>query len=230
VDNSAISPEEVFLTCLRSGDESAWAEFLRRFQPLILRTIIKVSTHWGDRSPQTVDELLQETYLKLCSDRESILKSFRPTHPDSVYGYLKVFAANLAQDHFKAASATKRGGSIRIESAGNRSTEIANAMEMRSHHDRIERTVLLQEIESILNGLVAGPNADRDRLIFWLYYRSGLAANSIASIPSIDLTTKGVESTLQRMTTQLRNHLCPSAVSTLRNLPEDKGNVAGDSL
>jgi hypothetical protein len=103
-------------------------------------------------------------------------------------------------------------------------------MEMASHHDRIERTVLLQEIESILNGLVAGPNADRDRLIFWLYYRSGLAANSIASIPSIDLTTKGVESTLQRMTTQLRNHLCPSVLSSLRNLPEDKGNVAGDSL
>src|SRR5580700_7857603 len=227
VDYSSISAEDLFLACLGSGDEPAWTEFLRRFQPLLIRTIVKVAGHWGKRTPQIIDELLQETYLKLCSDRESILKSFHPAHPDSVYGYLKVFAANLAQDHFKAARATKRGGSLRIESTEDSSAAI-HSMASSSQHQLIERSVLMKEFEDIVATLVAGPNADRDLLIFWLYYRSGLAANAIASIPSIGLTTKGVESTLQRLTTQLRDHVCRPEISDPKPPLSEKGNGLED--
>jgi RNA polymerase sigma-70 factor (ECF subfamily) len=229
VDYSSISPEDLFLTCLHAGDESAWAEFLRRFQPLILRTIIKIASHWGETTPQTIDELLQETYLKLCSDRETILSSFHPAHPDSVFGYLKVFTANLAQDHFKATRARKRGGSLKIESSEAPSAT-DQCMDVRSGPLQVERSILVREIETILKELAVGPNADRDRLIFWLYYRSGLSAVSIASIPAIGLTTKGVESTLQRLTAQLRNHVCrPEAINPRSELPR-KGNTLEDSL
>jgi RNA polymerase sigma-70 factor (ECF subfamily) len=229
VDYCSISAEDLFVACLRTGEEPAWAEFVRRFEPLLLRIIIKVAGHWGERSPQVIDELVQDTYLKLCSDRQAILISFHPAHPDSVYGYLKVFAANLAQDHFKATRARKRGGSLKIESTDDHPITI-ESVSFSSHHQHIERSVLVKEIENIVAALVVGPNADRDRLIFWLYYRSGLAANAIASMPSIGLTTKGVESTLQRLTTQIRNHVCGPATSGVRTPLTEKGNIAGDSL
>ena len=218
------------MSCLRSGEESAWAEFIDRFEPLILRTIIKVATHWGELRPQTIDELLQETYLKLCVDRQTILQSFHPIHPDSVYGYLRALAGNLAQDHFKAAHASKRGGSSRTESMESFSAASDVSRYLPSHDDRIERDVLLNEIENILANLVTGPNAQRDKLIFWLYFRSGLAASAIAALPSIDLTTKGVESTLQKLTTQLRLHLLPSELSDRKTPTADKGMMAEDSF
>lgn len=230
MDYRSISAQDVFLSCLRSGEESAWAEFISRFEPLILRTIIKVANHWGELRSQTIDELLQETYLKLCVDRQTILQSFHPIHPDSVYGYLRAFAGNLAQDHFKAAHASKRGGSSRIESMESFSATSGDSRYLRSHDERIERDVLLKEIESILASLVAGPNAQRDKLIFWLYFRSGLAASAIAALPSIDLTTKGVESTLQKLITQLKHHLLPSELPGGKTAAADKGMMAEDSL
>lgn len=230
MDYGSISAQDVFLSCLRSGDESAWAEFISRFEPLILRTIIKVATHWGELRPQTIDELLQETYLKLCADRQIIVQSFRPTHPDSVYGYIRAFAGNLAQDHFKAAHASKRGGSARIESVESLSARSGEAPYLRSQDNRIERDVLLKEIEGILVRLVVGPNAERDKLIFWLYFRSGLAASAIAVLPSIDLTTKGVESTLQKLTTQLKHYLFRSELPGEKTSAADKGMMAEDSL
>lgn len=227
MDYSSISAEDLFVQCLRGGNEPEWAEFVRRFQPLLVRVIIRVARHWHEPNTQLVDELLQETYLKLCSDRESILETFHPGHPDSVYGYLKAFVANLAQDHFKAAYARKRGGFVKIESRGHYS-EGADLASLASVDRQIERNVLLKEIETVLGGLASGPNSARDRLIFWLYYRSGLAAKSIASMPSIGLTTKGVESTLQRLTAQLRARLCRSEV--LNPGEVNKGNMAADSL
>ena len=70
-----------------------------------------------------------------------------------------------------------------------------------------ERRVLLREIDVHLRALVEGPHAARDRRIFWLYYRVGLPAASIAALPGIGLSTKGVESTLHRLTRELRERL-----------------------
>jgi RNA polymerase sigma-70 factor (ECF subfamily) len=229
LDYGTLPPNDLFISCLRGGDERAWAEFLRRFQPLVLGIIIRIATHWSENSPQTIEELLQETYLKLCADRETILRSFQPLRPESVFGYLKVFAANLAQDHFKAVHAKKRGGAFKIESS--ESTSAADGCpDVRSDRYQMEHAILVREIETILGELVAGQNADRDKLIFWLYYRSGLTANSIASIPHIGLTVKGVESTLQRLTSLLRDHVCrPMAIGPNSGMP-GKGNPVGDSL
>jgi len=48
---------------------------------------------------------------------------------------------------------------------------------------------------------------DRDRALFWLYYRQGLTAGEIAALPSAGLTAKGVESALRRVTGWLRGEI-----------------------
>lgn len=71
-----------------------------------------------------------------------------------------------------------------------------------------ERGILLRELDALLCRLLAaGPQLERDRRIFWLYYRVGLAASAIAALPSTGLTTKGVESTILRLTRLLRQEM-----------------------
>jgi RNA polymerase sigma-70 factor (ECF subfamily) len=45
---------------------------------------------------------------------------------------------------------------------------------------------------------------ERDRTLFWLYYRQGFTAEEIASLAGSGLTAKGVESALRRVTIWLR--------------------------
>ena len=70
-----------------------------------------------------------------------------------------------------------------------------------------ERGILLREIDAALGRLAAGPHLERDRKLFWLYYRVGLTADAIAGLQSIGLSTKGVESSLLRLTRLLRDEI-----------------------
>jgi RNA polymerase sigma-70 factor (ECF subfamily) len=67
-----------------------------------------------------------------------------------------------------------------------------------------EGKILLEEIDTILKVHAHEPNFERDRAIFWLYYRTGLTAKAIAALPGVKLSAKGVESTLLRLTRQIR--------------------------
>jgi RNA polymerase sigma-70 factor (ECF subfamily) len=52
---------------------------------------------------------------------------------------------------------------------------------------------------------------ERDKLVFLLYYRQGFTAKAIAELPGIQLSEKGVESCLLRLTRHLRQHIVGSA-------------------
>jgi len=66
----------------------------------------------------------------------------------------------------------------------------------------------------------------RDRTIFWLYYRQGLTAKEIGALPSIGLSLKGVESTLHRLTQLVREHLA----RTRPDQPDVKGRAHGKGV
>jgi RNA polymerase sigma factor (sigma-70 family) len=226
VDYSALPPDELFLTCLRTGGESAWQEFVRRFQPLIAKVAFRTAGQWGERSPQVVDDLVQDTYLKLCADRQRVLHTFKPNHPDAIYGYIKVFTANLVHDRLKASHSKKRGGNARVSSLG----DDDDGMERSSHaaSENLDRNLLIDEIDLCLRTLPPGAAAARDRRIFWLYYRVGLSASGIAALPRIGLGTKGVESTLLRLTRLVRERLVPRTHES--GTPPQKGIRTEESL
>jgi RNA polymerase sigma-70 factor (ECF subfamily) len=202
MDYAALSAERLILACTQTGDAAAWEEFVRRFHRLIATVALRVARRWGDSSPQAVDDLIQETYLKLCAGNFRILRSFKSQHPDAFYGYLKVVTANLVHDRFKAAHSDKRGSGTVEVAADPQITSDASATTKSS-----ERGILLQQVDALLSRLVAGRHLERDRRVFWLYYRVGLTANAIASLPAIGLSTKGVESTILRLTRLLREEL-----------------------
>jgi RNA polymerase sigma-70 factor (ECF subfamily) len=206
---SKSSSKELVTACAGSKDEEAWAEFIRRFQVVIAAAVLRTARPWGEPSRPQLDDLIQDTYLKLCENDSRLLRSFQPHHEDSIYGFLKVVAANVVHDHFKSALAAKRG-------AGQTET-IMDPVQMHPRttgpdsFDAVSQRLQLEQLDRILTQLTAGKDQARKRAIFWLRHRQGLTASEIASIPSIGLTTEGVESVLMRLAAMIRAHLISSA-------------------
>jgi RNA polymerase sigma-70 factor (ECF subfamily) len=200
-----VSCAELVKICAKSRDERAWAEFIRRFRVVIAATIIRTARQWGDLSGVQIDDLVQDTYLKLCENDYRLLAGFRPQHKDSIYGFLKVVAANVVHDHFKSAQAAKRGAGlteVTIEAS-----HVDERTSSSKTFDEVTQHLQLHQIEKILRQVTAGKDQAKKRTIFWLRHRFGLTASEIASIPSIGLTTEGVESVLMRLAIMIRGHV-----------------------
>ena len=203
-----LSSAELVRACAGSKDERAWVEFIQRFQVVIAAAVLRTARHWGEPSRPQLDDLIQDTYLKLCENGSRLLRSFQPRQEDSIYGFLKVVAANVVHDHFKSALAAKRG-------AG-QTEAILEPVQMdpktsgADSFDAVSQRLQLDQIDKVLRQVTAGKDQDRKRTIFWLRHRQGLTASEIAAIPSIGLTTEGVESVLMRLAAMIRGHLMNS--------------------
>ena len=218
----SISIEELVRRCAASRSPEAWEEFVRRFHRLIATVILRTAARLGDASKQTVDDLIQETYLKLCADNFRILRTFEQQHPDAFTGYVKVLTANIVRDHFKSTHTQKRGAG-HLEQIEEDFVPPA-AADSAGSPKSIERAVLIQEITRHLDLCIAGPDQQRNRRIFWLHYRAGLSARAIADLPGIHLTPKGVESILTRLTKDLRQRMAaPHVPRTEQMQPEPEG-------
>lgn len=190
---SSLSAEELVRACAESGNAEAWEEFVRRFRLVIGSAVRRIAYRYGTPNDAVIDELIQDTYLKVCNDHCRMLRDFKPQHPDAFYGMLKVTAANLAHDYFRRPRPPVTDVDPFIPDS-------------HSGPASIEREILLREIADILSE-ISSPSAARDREIFWLYYRQGFTANAIAAIPGCKLSTKGVESILHRLTSYVRQGL-----------------------
>jgi RNA polymerase sigma-70 factor (ECF subfamily) len=207
---ASISIENLVRRCASSRSPEAWQEFVRRFHRLIATVILRTAGRLGDASRQTVDDLVQETYLKLCADNFRVLRNFEQQHPGAFTGYVKVLTANVVRDHFKSIHTQKRGAG-QLEQIDENLVPPA-AEDSAGSPKVLERTVLIQEITRHLDLCLAGPDRDRNRRIFWLHYRAGLSARAIADLPGIRLTPKGVESILIRLTRDLRQRMADPPV------------------
>jgi RNA polymerase sigma-70 factor (ECF subfamily) len=206
---SSLSVEELVRKCAVSGDLAVWQEFVRRFHRLIAKVVLRGAVRFGDASKQTVDDLVQETYLKLCANNYRILREFDHRHPDAFIGFVQVLAANVVRDHFKSSYSKKRGAN-HVEGISDDLVPAAGESSSGSPK-AIERGVLIQEVQRYLDVFVTGADQERDSRIFWLYYRVGLSAAAIAALPGIGLTTKGVESLILRITRGLRDQMTATA-------------------
>src|SRR5439155_26980905 len=108
---------------------------------------------------------------------------------DAIFGLLKTVAFSVTQDHFKVGWAVKRGAGKQEASLDH---YVEGVIAGRQGLPQIEREILLREIDEYLAGAMEPAAGDRDRQIFWLYYRHGMTASAIALIPGIGLTQKGV--------------------------------------
>lgn len=227
---SAFSTEELLNACVERENSEAWEEFVRRFHKFIGTVVLRVARRWGETNAAVIDDLIQDTYLKICADNCRLLRDFQATHPNAFFGMLKVTAANVTHDYFRARRSEKRGSGA----AESELSEVEAFVEDRhaSGPAQMERVMLLRQIDGILTG-TSSPSATRDREIFWLYYGQGFTADAIAAIASFKLTVKGVESLLYRLKRLVRQSLAeatrPARIpSTAKGIPGENTFSKGE--
>jgi RNA polymerase sigma-70 factor, ECF subfamily len=198
---------DVVRSCIQSGEQAAWLEFVSRFQPMLEGAVAKAARRWTTPAPALVDDLVQATYLKLCANHFRALRELECAKESSLFGFLKVVASHVVQDHFRNSSCQKRGNGRAGESM---ELSIGNADPIAPASHEGEQRILFSQIEQCLQSHATGPHCERDFAIFWLYYRQGFTAKEISERPEIGISIKGVESTLLRLTRILRAKLTRS--------------------
>jgi len=227
ITKTDLSLQTLTSLCLQTGDEQLWTEFVRQSQPVIAGVIFRTMSRWGRPMSRQVDDLVQETYLKLFADNARALRKFVSHHENAIYGFLKVLASNVAQDHIRRKYSQRRGSGRAEDQAvasdvGDTGEKARRARTLDAWPGRaaasfnspdvvMNRGILLLEIDAILKRRAFEPTFSRDYSIFWLYYKQGMTAHAIAELHCIGLTVKGVESILLRLTKLVRQKLQPQA-------------------
>lgn len=187
-DYTNLSSEELVQACAELRNVEAWEEFVRRFNPLIIKIARRVAARFATDPNDVCDDIASEVYMKLAAHEAKALLGFHPRHEGSAYGYLAVVAKNTARDYFSR-----------------RQLPVIDAfpLEKVPAQEVIEWRIRLRDVEDILQRKVN----DDERQMFWLYYRQGLTAKAIAELPGQKLTQKGVEAALRRVGSIVRREL-----------------------
>jgi RNA polymerase sigma-70 factor (ECF subfamily) len=214
---SSLSLQEVVCLCAgHSGspsDEEAWEEFISRVGKPISLMIMRTASLWGEPSRSLVEDLAQVTYLKLWEGGCRLLRDFAIERPEAILGYLKKTAANATHDYFKHGRSQSSGGDHLHISTDDVDPEAGK--EAHGSEEKIEFGLFLQEIDEHLSRFLTGPDAERDKMIFWLYFRQGMSTKEIASLPGVGLGTKGVGSVIERLKHGIREQILDGNVASV---------------
>jgi RNA polymerase sigma-70 factor (ECF subfamily) len=184
----------MYAECVRTSGP-ACDQFFETVRPILTRVAHRVTAQF--RASEDIEDVVQEMVMKLV-DRSADVLAGMPQEPSVTAAYFSVVAANAARDFLRSRNAAKRGVSRTISMDDGLSSILGGA---RSDTDR---TILLNEIETAL------PDDPKSKAVFRLYYRQGFTAREIAAIPGLELSLKGVESLIYRVTVQVRERLLTS--------------------
>jgi RNA polymerase sigma-70 factor (ECF subfamily) len=194
MEQEEIPIRDLLHLCISSEDQELWRQLVHRTQPLIASVIINTIRRWQEPRPSLVDDLIQDTFLKLFANNRKALRSIKNAYENTIFGYLRVVASNVVRDHFRRTE-------NRVEEI-----ELSDPVVPPDPDglDRIEFARLKHRIQTRLQSLSSSETYLRDESIFWLYYEQGYTAKEISLLPTVGLTVKGVESILQRLVRFIR--------------------------
>src|SRR5215469_11123228 len=219
----SLSLKEVVCLCAGPADDEAWEEFVSRVGRPISLTVMRTASLWGEPSRSLVEDLVQLTYLKLWENNCRHLRDFAIQNPDGILGYLKKVAANATHDYFRHERCQSSGGSQTHVSTSD--VDLEASKEVHGSQDRIAFQILLNQIDEHLKRQLTGADQERDRTIFWLYFRQGMSTKEIASLPTIGLGPKGVGSVIERLKYCIRDRLVGLSSQSSEETPATKSKL-----
>src|SRR5262249_15588943 len=182
----------VLFACLASGSQRHWELFVEATRGVIATTVRRTLSQLGHPPPHdVVDDLVQDTYLKIWANDCAVLHRFHGDRPEALAAYLRSVVCNVTRDYLRANLANNRS-SRPFNASTHESTSAAP--EVCDDSLGVDRQLLLEQIDHWFTSRAPTQVVSRDRWIFWLYYRDGLTTRAIADIPAAKLSQKGVES------------------------------------
>jgi RNA polymerase sigma factor (sigma-70 family) len=201
MDYSGCSLQEVAKACLEPGNEEAWCELLRRTQPVLSGAVRRACLGYGLDPYQYSDDLVQAVYVKLLEKSFKLLKTLASGDDQFILRYLRVVASNRVADLCRELRNKKQNLFV-TDSLESLSQELPDHKTTDAN-----MTLLLDKVDRILSDILSGPNAGRDKAVFWLYFRHGLTAGQAAAAPGIGLSESDVEVLLRRLIRALRKKM-----------------------
>ncbi len=101
MDYSSLSCDELLRACADPENTEAWQELVRRFNTLITVTVWRVASRYGFSRSSIIEDLVQDTYTKICDKNFRLMRAFKSDHANACYGMIKTIARNVAIDYFR---------------------------------------------------------------------------------------------------------------------------------
>jgi DNA-directed RNA polymerase specialized sigma24 family protein len=192
---------ELFRQCAKDlRNAELWDEFYTRFKRRILLYLLRAFRMMGGHSEEFIrysDDWIQELFTKLVQNDGRVINSFRGITDNSVYAFLCSIAVSIVADQLRFQGALRRRAQVISLDQAQTATPVHASAEI-----NISAILGLIDVEKVLRENES-KNPERDLLIFRLHFVEGLSAREIASIPSLKLTTSGLEKVLIRVRNRL---------------------------
>jgi RNA polymerase sigma-70 factor (ECF subfamily) len=195
MDYQVLTIEQLIEECIKRPCTEARGELIRRVQPVIAKVALRACHDWSVTAPDVIEDRVQDVFAKIFADDYALLRRFKSRHENAFYGYIKVVTVNLVYDYFRKIKPID-------EKTEPLDDAFAQAQKVRDR-DSVENQIFFKQVDAILRQRGNGPEQEKERAIFWLYYRHGMTAKEIASIPDM-MTVKGVESCIFRLTAYVK--------------------------
>jgi RNA polymerase sigma factor (sigma-70 family) len=212
--------ELVELCAREPWNRKAWHEFYSRFDERIWLVIYRECKAMGitkraAQFQQTVEDLVQDVYVKLSDNNCKALKNFIGASENSIYTYLGIIAKNVAKNHFIKMKAQKRPSPEKsiddVLAISETGETILIRDAVKSSYSDVEQNfsveILKQEVEDILNKILTGKEKERDKLIFKLHLYQKFSAEDITKKFNFGLSSKRISNLLTFIKKELRQEL-----------------------
>lgn len=204
----------VLKCCLHGGARSQWDLFFRLAQPVVAAGVKRTLARGSSEGLHLTDDMIQETFLKLCADDFRVLRSFRADDEAALRVYLKTVAATTVLDHFRSQTTLKQGSGKVLRAIDEDALRVGSRDKA---FEQVERENLIDRVTECLKTC-----DDRGRRMFWLYHRQGLTPRTIAALPGIAMTPGAVETAIYRLTGSVRECLRRAGALAIPGFREGK--------
>jgi len=207
--------------CAQEPDnKKAWLEFYQRFDKWIWLVVYRECKAKGiinhdSQIHQTVQDLVQDVYVKLVSNNCKALANFIGASEKSIYTYLDIIAKSIVRNYITKIKARKRPSIEKsldeVFSISEKGEKILDKDIFRPTYLDVDEEFKIQifkeEIEDILDIVLKGKHKDRDKLIFKLYLYDGFTAEDIASQSCFMISSKRISNLITHIKKKLRREL-----------------------
>ncbi len=201
------SPQLFRLCAAQPASEEYWLEFVRRFNPLLARSI---TVAWrrngqGDWPPADLAaDLLQDVYAAIVKHDFRLLRDFRGATEAEAEAYLAHTAINQTVSFLRARQALRRSADeVSLQQLLAEQGELRPAAQTLAPRKGLSESELIE----LLEHCCAGPNGKRDVLIFLLHARDGYSVAEIAGMGVCNLKETSIFNLLGQTKARLRKSL-----------------------